>query len=552
MSKKSVMMNFRNNFYLLFSLLFASFPAFAQNTYLIPPVQLTALKKTEANDYGLIEAQKNDILNENIWKNATYPSTADKFARLPVRLPPEAENLRLKLLLLTATPPQGTTGQAFITLKLNLLFNHGQFDDVFHLVQKIPENLRSKEQNKIYTDILLLQDLQTACFVSQKETENIFQQQLSAVCAALNQEEDKAYLFLDLLKEQNVQDEFIIKAVEHFLYATPLDVFPSEVTPLSVAVWRKSKRSLEDLKEKTNAIWFDTVFAQDENIPVEQRLSTAEQLVENGMLAPSKLRTYYQQVSFDEKVIPNWLPEPKKRAFFLQKAAALTSTPADNLKKQNFLKQGLASAKKSGLTYAFSSAAKDVLQTLKPDTDTLQKSTDIIEAFALAGLDEQAQDWQDKSEIVFPKSHTAANGWLFRELTLLDKNDHVFIPSMERMMAYAEKNKTTDPNFSLKLDRLMLVFKVLGMIHPDENWHYSSFEQGSFESIYANRQDNPSFNKKESIGNSVLDALQTLNGSYTGLLSALNILCGLGLQKEAQTIALQSVDIILNPEKDNE
>ena len=545
----------KNSFFLTVLLFFVSFAVSAQERiYLVPPVQLLPLKKMETNAYGLLFGKKNDVLNENLWQKTTYPVIAGKFAKTRDKLPAAAEKLRLNLLLTAGEPPAGTTGQAFITLKLRHLFDHGYFNEVFRLIQKIPEKLRSAEQNKLYANVLLLQDIQTACFLTDKETDDVFWQRLSAVCAAFNQEDDKAFLALDLLKEQNSEDPMIINAVDHFLTGAPLTEMPQKITPLRVAVWRKAGRSPAELNDKTDAVWFKKLLVQDETIPAEQRLDEAEKLVQFGLLEPSKLRTYYQQAVFDESTDEKNLTGAIQRAFWLQKAAALGSTVEDNLQKQLFLRRGLESAKQDHLSYAFSSAAKDVLETVRPDIDTLPESGRLIEAFALAGLNEKADEWQTKAEMLFPVSQTTAEGWYFAELARKDPEGHFFIPALESMMAFAEQNQKTNENFLQKIDRLMLMFKTLDMIQPDETWHYTSFPAGSEESFVAARQTNTGKTQinAEAAGSLVLDALNDLDGSYTGLLRALSLLKALGLDREAAQTALQSMDIVLTPESFDE
>lgn len=102
----------------------------------------------ETNAYGLIIGAKNDVLNENLWQNATYPAIADKFAKTRGKLPPAAESLRLKLLLTAGVPPLGTTGQSFITLKLRQLFDLGYFDEVYRLIQKSPNKYGPANKTK--------------------------------------------------------------------------------------------------------------------------------------------------------------------------------------------------------------------------------------------------------------------------------------------------------------------------------------------------------------------------------------------------------------------
>ena len=519
--------------------------------YVVPPVHLLPLKKMQTNAYGTIVPDKTDILNETLWKNAAYPVTAAKFSQLPPALPAAAEELRLKLLKLAAEPPQGTVGQDFITLKLQILFDQAQFNDVYRLIQKIPEKVRSDAQNKIYADVLLTQDLQTACFLTDKGSDSVFWQELAAVCAALDQEENKALLALDVLKEQNEADAFIVNAADHFLFQKPLKTVPANITPLTAAVWRRIKGSLADLNDQEGQLWFKAMFVLDEAIPVEKRLAVAEELVQKGILSPSKLRTYYQQVSFENRKEASASAPELQRAHNVQLAAELSSRPDDNLKKQTFVKNGFQSAKKAHISYAFSAAIKDILKTLSPDIETLAESADIIEAFALAGLKEQALDWQKKAEMLFPISETTAYGWYFAELAQPDKSLHFFIPALENMMAYAENSSSADAAFIAKIDRLMLMCKALDMIPSDESWHYTSFAEDSAEDDFADWEKRPAAANKPA-GDIVLEALRELNGSYIGLLNGLSALNVVGLGKEAATIAAQSVDMVLNPVQANE
>ena len=518
--------------------------------YLIPPVHLLPLKKMETNAYGLDVPGESDVLNQDVWKNASYSVTAAKFEQIPDRLPAEAERLRLALAKLAAEPPQGTADQAFITLKLQLLFNRAQFDDAYKLLQKVPEKVRSDSQKKIYADILLTRNLQTACFLKETDGDDPFWQELAAVCAASAKEENKAFLALDLLKEQEQASPFLTNAVELFLYGKPLTTQPEEITPLTVAVWRACGRSLSDLKHPDKSVWFQALFARDETIPVEKRLKTAEILVQNGILPSSNLRTYYQQVSF-ERYKNKTLPPEITRAQYIQQAAGLSSRSTDNLKKQSFLKKGLQSAKSSRVSYAFSSAAKDILETIKPDPETLGESAEMIEAFVLSGLNDQALDWSQKAEILFPVSETTADGWYFAELAETDKNRHFFIPTLENVMAYAEKKKAADNAFIAKTDRLMLAFQMLDMIQPDETWRYTSFAEGSQEEEASERKKQLKPHEKP-VGDTVLEALRELNGTYAGLLNALSLLSGAGMDREAALLTAQSADLILHPDKAHE
>lgn len=512
------------------------------DVYLIPPVSLLPSKKSAANAFGLIEADKNAPLNANLWQNTAFPTVAEKFGKIPHLLPAAAEDLRMKLLLTAGNPPQGTVGQAFITLKLNRLFERGATDEAFKLVHKIPEKSRATEQNKINADVLLTRDLQPACYLNDRNSDSVFWLHLSAVCAAYDKNARKTAAALESIREQSRADAFIENAAEHFLNNRPLTAVPATVTPIAAAVWRAAGRSLTELKDKTNALWFEKMFAADDAIPVEKRLAAAEKLVQHGVLPPAKLRMYYQQA----RTSMNASAPELTRARMVQNAAALTSTPDDNMRKHHFVKQGMLSAEASGVSRAFAAAAKDVLQSLRPDADTLPDSAKIIKAFALAGLGDQAVEWQTKAERIFPKSEAAAKGWIYALFAQPDKNRRFFISSLERLMAYAEKNGEADAGFIRKIDRVMLLYKLTGMIPENESWFYSSFAPGSPTAAYAAMKSAPPLAKNMPVSIAVLDALDALGGGFDGLARAVALLNAAGLNDAARDIALQSLDAALS------
>ena len=516
-----------------------------EEIYSVPSVHFLPLKRMETDAYGIHIPESTDVLNEDTWKNAVFPVTAAKFHQIGKQLPAGGEKLRLDLLKLTAAPPEGTSGQAFIALKLKQLFDLAQFEDAYRLIQKIPEKTRSDSLNKIYADLFLTQSLKTTCALKGMDGEASFWQKLSAVCAAADKKENEAFFALELLKEQKTDSPFITKAVDSFLYGKPLKT-PEKITPLTVAVWRAAGRKLTELKDPDNQIWFKAVFVSDETIPVEQRLPLAEELAQSGLLSAEKLKTLYTRISFEEnKDAP--LSPILLRAQSIQRAQAA----ADNPEKQKFIKRGLQSAKESGVLYAFSAAGENILKTLTPDPETLEESSLLIEAFVLAGLNEQAADWYKKAEILFPVSETTANGWYFAELVQADKNEHFLIPALEKMMAYAEKKQKADDAFTARIDRLMLMFQMLDMIPPDESWNYSSFAENSLEEELSERKKSTASPQK-SVGDAVLEALRELDGSYTGLMTALSGLTRIGLEREAAVLAAQSADLIFQPEETHE
>ena len=539
------MKSFKNK--LLTALLFFSLfqnAAAQDKVYLIPPVHLLPLKKMATDAYGLDLPASTEILNQDVWKNASYSVTAAKFKRVPDNLPAEGERLRLALLKLAAEPPQGTENQSFITLKLRSLFDRAQFDDAYALMQKIPENIRTDTQKKIYADILLTKNLQTACFLKETDT-TPFWQKLSAVCAALDKEENKAFFALDLLKEQNQEEPFFVNAVDFFLYGKPLTAPPEEITPLSVAVWRACGRSPDELKPPENALWFNALIVRDETVPVEKRLKIAESLVQTGILPASKLRTLYQLASIEKHKDQTPLPPELLRAQYVQQAAALSSQITDNLKKQAYIKKALLSAKASKVAFAFSAAIKDILETVTPDPDTLKESAEMIEAFVLAGLNEQAIEWYKKAALLFPVSETTAYGWYFAELAQTDKDGHFFISALENMMSYAENNKKAGDAFVFQIDRLMLAFQRLDMIHPDDVWHYTTFDGDPVLERLADREKK-FLPAEKPVGDIVLEALSELNGTYAGLIKAVSLLSETDLNREAALLTAQSMDLILH------
>ena len=542
------MTSFRNKLSAALFLSLFIYPALAEDKIPpVPSVRLYSLKKMDTNGYGTIVPSDQDVLNQGIWKNSSYPVIAAKMAQIPQTLPAAAEELRLKILKLATDPPAGTTGQDFITLRLKRLFERGQFDDVLSLLKKIPEKQRTDEQNKIHLDVLLIRDFKNSCALSEKESDMPEQLYHAAVCAAEAQDSDKAFLALDLLKEQGKSDEFTSNAVDYFLYAKPLNTPPENVTPLSASVWRETEHSLTDLQTSQSPLWFNALLAEDKSVAGEIRLPLAEQLTQKGLMPASKLKDLYEHIPLPDK-------KNKTLSGAFQRAALIrrAMTETDNLSLQEMMKEGFQSAKKEGVPYAFTLTVKDILEKLTPDADTLAESLELIEMFSLAELPDKVSEWQSKAELAFPVSETSAYGWYFANLFQQDENQRFFTPALKNMTAYEEQKQIKNRNTSAKQDRLMLVFKILDLLSPEEEPAFATFSPDAAENAFIGEKESVSSSLKEKTGERLIEVLKKIDGSYIGLLNALSGLNELGLSEEAKKLAAQSMDLILGSEKQDE
>lgn len=565
LKKKSLMTGCRNSTLLLILCLLCAFPAQGKplpaatgedaGVYTVPSVRIAPLEKLKTDAYGLRVPEDGAPLDGSMWENSSLADVRQKITETQTAFfPPAAEELRRMLLLTAAEPPRGTAEGEFLTLRLSDLFRRGDFESLRELTRKIPDARLTDEQAELFADAsLLLSDNASACRQTVFGRESLYFQKLAVLCAALDKDENKTQLGLDLLAEQGNADPFLHDAAEALLSNRPLTEKPAELTPSSFFLMRLFGTAPSDEQLRTDEIWRLAAFAESSNVPWVARIESAEKLVRHGLLAPRRLEVLYEQA-----VLPEAPPAegPLYRALMYRNATAAFTGDArgENIRK------ALASARQDGNFIAAARAFRELLASLEPDSDTATVSADIVQALALNGQTENLQRWMEAAREKSPESRTQAEAWHVEDLSRPD-SVRPHIPEIEKMMAFEEKGFPDAENekqsasaekLVRKTDRIMLLLETLGLFAPDETWVYTSFAENGPETTFLKSLHEKGKDGKKvlvSAGEQILDILKELQKGYVGILNAARRLSDMGLGDQGRLLALEALSPdILAPE----
>lgn len=507
----------------------------AEFLYSVPEVQMKPMETLKIDSYGLYLPTEDDPLEPDIWENSKQSDIEEKILKTEKGFfPPTAEKLRHSLITMTAEPPESETDGRFLSARLSDLFQRGDFKSVRQLIQRIPQRKLTEQIVSLQVNVsLLLSDTPTACRQLSFGYDGVSFQKLGILCAAIEKNENKASLGLELLKEQGVEDPFFTDAVNSLLSNKPLSQEPSELTPFNFFIVRLFGKSIPEKWTETKEIWAWKAFAQSDSTPYKERIVYAEKLAQNGLIAPQEMLDLYLL----QKLPDTHSDEgPLLRAYAVQKANGAFM----NKTKVEHLSNAFASAQKDKVFTATALSVKNILSSISFEEKMQSNASLLIKAFALNGQNEKVAEWIVKALKNVPISETSANGWYM--LDFVDQSDESFhIPEIEKMMAYHEEHKTQEYDLVLEIDRLMLLFEVLGFSHPDETWIYSSFDSKSAESLFVEMLHFDGKKQNVSEGEQILDALADIQTGYAGLLRGIRTLQKIGLSTHARQIALEAI-----------
>lgn len=143
----------------------------------------------------------------------------------------------LKTILTQETSIQGSQDGKGLILRLQALFNLGEFSDVLTMINQIPPAYQKESilQLKLNT-LLMMDDWEKACALADENIarSDVFWQKAKLMCQGLLGDKDKAQLSFDLWREKKKKDGFTLlmeallyppKSVEIDMPATPMEAF---------------------------------------------------------------------------------------------------------------------------------------------------------------------------------------------------------------------------------------------------------------------------------------------------------------------------------------
>lgn len=312
---------------------------------------------SELSEYGLLTLES-DGFDQNVWQNLSRKK-ADYFLKQLSEnkiQSPTVKKLIKRLLMTTATPPEGTASENWLATRVRALHNLGEVDSAnLLLVSAGVQHADLSDMpslHKLWAENMMMTGVESqACLEAQRMTlngEDNFWHKALNVCLVLQGNKEGLRLRLDLIPETEQQKDMFFYALLHAYVddekTIPL-VAPDQVlTPLEAVLFTSIERSLTP-----NVILLlpDTLLRQvsmESSYPMSLRLQAAEKLMNDFDHRDdlALLSLLYDKMTFDEKVVASPLvgkfaeeeiDGSKARALLWQaaKRSGLPSTRAMNI-----------------------------------------------------------------------------------------------------------------------------------------------------------------------------------------------------------------------------
>ncbi|MDO8288048.1 MAG: hypothetical protein Q7T44_02405 [Parvibaculum sp.] len=272
-------------------------------------ISMGELGGVDASAAGLIGSGDGGF-STNMWAGVSRTNVDQDLARMPVGTgSPVANDLARRLLLTTATPPQGqTSGLSLLAIRLDRLSASGRADLAAELGKGTMADTSPPVAVARARASLALGDDKTAC----SELNNLpagndpahdeldaFSTRLSAFCQISSGNNAAANVTLDLAREEGYDDPLFYSLAAEANDGLKLKAAaPKSLDALDVRFYALAKRALPENAGSIADTSVVKLLAQNENLSSPIRIEAAERAVEAGVLKGVDLSAIYNETSF--------------------------------------------------------------------------------------------------------------------------------------------------------------------------------------------------------------------------------------------------------------
>ncbi len=295
--------------------------------------------------YGIFDPDQNN-LTLDLWVNSDGKKVKETLDRINnIKLSSFAEEIFINTLFTIAKlPNQNMTDEEFINYKFNWLIKNNKDDLIAIFLNKNSEFPNKQKVIKYLVDENIVKgNLKEACqniFLINKDVKDSYLEQFKIICLIQNDKKTEAQLTLDILREQNLSNNFFDKKIDYLLDLTKkLD---NKIDDTNLLNFYLSSITIPDFvytpKANTNKkIWQYLTAAnlfKIDNFEDKEQLKQLEFAVNDGSLPISYIFTIYKNIKFNlsdllnvEAVYPT-LDVISARALIYQKILLSENTEA--------------------------------------------------------------------------------------------------------------------------------------------------------------------------------------------------------------------------------
>ncbi len=295
--------------------------------------------------YGIFDPDQNN-LTLDMWVNSDGKKVKETLDRINnIKLSSFAEEIFINTLFTIAKlPNQNMTDEEFINYKFNWLIKNNKDDLIAIFLNKNSEFPNKQKVIKYLVDENIVKgNLKEACqniFLINKDVKDSYLEQFKIICLIQNDKKTEAQLTLDILREQNLSNNFFDKKIDYLLDLT--NKLDNKIDDTNLLNFYLSSITIPDFsytpKENTNKkIWQYLTAAnlfKIDNFEDKEQLKQLEFAVNDGSLPVSYIFTIYKNIKFNlsdllnvEAVYPT-LDVISARALIYQKILLSENTEA--------------------------------------------------------------------------------------------------------------------------------------------------------------------------------------------------------------------------------
>ena len=295
--------------------------------------------------YGIFDPDQNN-LTLDMWVNSDGKKVKETLDRINnIKLSSFAEEIFINTLFTIAKlPNQNMTDEEFINYKFNWLIKNNKDDLIAIFLNKNSEFPNKQKVIKYLVDENISKgNLKEACqniFLTNQDVKDSYLEQFKIICLIQNDKKTEAQLTLDILREQNLSNNFFDKKIDYLLDLT--NKLDNKIDDTNLLNFYLSSITIPDFvytpKANTNKkIWQYLTAAnlfKIDNFEDKEQLKQLEFAVNDGSLPVSYIFTIYKNIKFNlsdllnvEEVYPT-LDVISARALIYQKILLSDNTEA--------------------------------------------------------------------------------------------------------------------------------------------------------------------------------------------------------------------------------
>jgi hypothetical protein len=369
-------------------------------------IEMGELGTVDASAAGLIGAGDGGF-GPDMWRGTTRADVDRYLAAMPVATgSPAADDLARRLLLTSATPPEGqASGTSLLAARLDRLIASGHADLAAELGRSAQADKSPTVAIARARAALALGEDEDACGEladipagndpAHDETA-AFSTKLSAFCQIQSGNKAAANLTLDLAREEGLDDPLFFSLAAQATDGLKLKAAePKSLGILEARFYRLAKRELPKNAGTIAVPAIVKTLSEDDTLPPQTRIEAGERAAVLGLIKAEELAALYRLPSFkpddlENAKVGNFPASAALRRAVLFQAIEAEVLPTDRI---DLIKQMFATGETGGVYSATVDVLLPSLGELTPSPAVKGLAPAAVRAFLLAGDRAHAQQW---------------------------------------------------------------------------------------------------------------------------------------------------------------